>query len=77
MRDKRSEQRASRLATKLTATTDPIDRARIAADLRDLAESIVATSVRDANAGGTTWRQIATDLGVPFQTLYRRYGTPE
>ena len=77
VRDKRNEQRAVRLATKLTTTTDPIRRAGIAGELRDVAETIVAASVRDANAHGQTWRQIATDLGVPFQTLYRRYGAAE
>ena len=27
-----------------------------------------------ANRDGMTWRQIGAELGVPFQTLYRRYG---
>jgi hypothetical protein len=74
MRDKRTEQRAVRLANKLSTTTDPIRRARIATELRDIAGTIVATSIRDASRDGLTWRQIAADLGVPFQTLYRRYG---
>jgi len=35
----------------------------------------VADCIRDANRAGLTWREIGAQLGVPFQTIYRRYGT--
>jgi hypothetical protein len=46
----------------------------VGTELRDLAEAIVTASIRDANRRGLSWREIAADLGVPFQTVYRRYG---
>ncbi len=49
----------------------------MAAEISDKAEGIVAEAVRGANRGGLTWRQIGAELGVPFQTLYRRYGGDE
>ena len=74
MGDKRKDRRIATLANRLLATDDNLDRARLAAELRYLAESIVASSIRDANRRGMTWRQIGAELGITFQTLYRRYG---
>jgi hypothetical protein len=74
MRDKRVERRLSILAQRLAKEGDAVARARLAAEIRDLSETIVASSIRDANGEGRTWRQLAEDLDVPFQTLYRRYG---
>jgi hypothetical protein len=61
------------LIDRLTQEDEPVARAAVAAEIRDLAERIVATSVRDANREGMTWRQIGAELEVPFQTLFRRY----
>ena len=53
---------------------DPIDRAKLATEARDLAEALVEETILDANRAGITWRELGAGLGVPFQTLYRRYG---
>jgi hypothetical protein len=74
MRDTKPQRRLATLAKRIQQVTDPIDRARCAAELRDLAEALVATSVREANRAGLTWREIGAELGIPFQTLNRRYG---
>ena len=58
----------------LADTCDALERARIAARVRDLADQLVASSIRDASRTGRTWREIGTALDVPFQTLHRRYG---
>ena len=49
----------------------------VAAEVRDKAEGIVAEGVRRANGGGLTWQEMGAELGVPFQSLYRRYGGAE
>ena len=74
MPDKRSTRRLVTLAQRLQAAEQPLDRARLAAEIRDLADQLVASNITDANTAGLTWRQIGAELGVPFQTLYRRYG---
>jgi len=61
-------------AARLVAASDPLDRARLGAELRDLAADAVASSIRDASKAGKTWREIGAALDVPFQTLHRRYG---
>jgi DNA invertase Pin-like site-specific DNA recombinase len=77
MGDKRSRRRLATIAAKLAATDEPVTRARLATEVRDLAETIVASSIREARDGGATWREVGSNLGVPFQTLYRRYGTED
>ena len=74
MRDKRATRRMARLAAAIDAAEAPLDRVKLAMELRDLAEAFVHSGIRVANDGGATWREIGTELGVPFQTLYRRYG---
>ena len=74
MRDTKSQRRIGALAKRIQQSGNPIDRARCAAELRDLAEALVGTSLREANRAGMTWREIGAELGVPFQTLNRRYG---
>ena len=61
------------LVRRLRRTTDPLERVEVAAELRDLAEGTVAEAVREANQSGATWRAIGARLGIPFQTLHRRY----
>lgn len=75
--DKRDERRLRRLCVQLEQAVTELDRARLAAEVRDVAQGIVAEGVRRANGGGLTWREIGAELGVPFQTLYRRYGGGE
>jgi hypothetical protein len=74
MGDKRRVRRLCALANKLERTTDPIERAKLATEARDLAEALVEETILDANRAGITWRELGAGLGVPFQTLYRRYG---
>ena len=74
MPDKRSVRRLVSLSKRVQQEADPIDRAKVAAEIRDLAETIVEANIREANIAGATWREIGANLGVPFQTLFRRYG---
>ena len=74
MADKRTVRRLATLAAKVETTGDPIKRAALAAEVRDIADQLVADSIHEANGNGLTWRQIGAELGTPFQTLYRRYG---
>lgn len=62
------------LADQLAQTADPLETARLASQLRDAAEHLVASAIRDAEDAGATWRQIGAHLDKPFQTLHRRYG---
>ena len=73
MVDRRSERRLTALVEKLERAHDPVERARIASEIRDLSEALVAANIRRANQAGVTWRQISAELDIPFQTLYRRY----
>lgn len=74
MRDNRRARRLSTLAERIQRADEPIEVARLAGQLRDLAEQLVASSIRDANRAGAAWRDIGAALDIPFQTLYRRYG---
>lgn len=77
MQYKRALTRLDRILRRLRVATDPVDRAQLSTELRDVAETIVGESVRDANRSGMTWREIGHQLKVPFQTLYQRYGRNE
>jgi hypothetical protein len=74
VRDSKEVRRLVFLSGRLQRAVEPVERAKLAAELRDLAEAQVEANVREANAAGATWREIGADLGIPFQTLYRRYG---
>ncbi|MGH3372524.1 MAG: hypothetical protein ACRDPR_21265 [Nocardioidaceae bacterium] len=74
MGDKRRTRRLSQIADRLIQAEDPLDRAKLATQARDVAEALVEESILDANRAGVTWREIGAGLDVPFQTLYRRYG---
>ena len=73
IRDTRANQ-FEKLVARLRQATSPIDQAVIAAKLQALAAATLAQAVIEANGAGHTWREIGAELGVPFQTLYRRYG---
>jgi len=75
MRDRRRTARLSKLVVRLQEATDPLDQAHIAVEIREVAEGIMADCTREANEAGRTWREIGATLGIPFQTLYRRYGS--
>ena len=74
MPDKRPSRKMRRLVDHLEAIDDPVQRARLAGEIRELADRLFASSVIEANRSGHTWREIGAALGIPFQTLYRRYG---
>lgn len=77
MRDEQPVVQLRRLCDQLQQAVTQLERARVATEIRDKAEGLVAEEVRGANRGGLTWREIGAELGVPFQTLYRRYGGDE
>lgn len=55
--------------------SDPVDRIRSAVDLKDVADGLIADAVREARSCGRSWRDLGADLGVPFQTLFGKYGS--
>lgn len=77
MRDKKQISRLDTLLRRLRRASTPLDQARLAAEIGNVAERFVGDLIREANKGGQTWRQIGAELDVPFQTLYRRYGAAE
>lgn len=74
MGDKRRMRRLATIADRLQRTTDPLDRAKLASEARDLTEALLEETILEANSAGLTWRELGAGLGIPFQTLYRRYG---
>ena len=62
------------LLRRVRAVSDSVERARVASQLRDQAEMMVSAAVRKAVEEGLSWRDIGARLGIPFQTLYGRYG---
>lgn len=74
MGDVHCVRRLSAVANWLLTTTDPLVRAKLASEASDLAETLLEESIIEANRAGVTWRELGAGLGVPFQTLYRRYG---
>ncbi len=74
MRDSKAVRRLVSIADRIQRSGDVVEHARLAAEARDVAESIVATALREANAAGKTWRELGAAVSVPFQTLHRRYG---
>ena len=74
MRDAPAEDPLSVAVAQIALTSDALERARIAVRVRDLADQLVESSIRDASRSGRTWRDIGSALDIPFQTLHRRYG---
>jgi uncharacterized protein YerC len=62
------------LVAELQDGTDPVEQALTAREIHDLADRLTVERVRQANRQGHTWRAIGARMGVPFQTLHRRYG---
>ena len=65
----RKSRRLVSLAERAHQASEPVERARLAAELRDLAETVVESSICETNRAGITWRDIGARLGVPFRTL--------
>lgn len=77
VRDGPEISRLETLLRRLRHAGTSLERARVGTEIRDLADRVVGESIRAANREGVTWRRIGVDLGVPFQTLFRRYGGAE
>lgn len=77
VRDRPEISRLEACLRRLGRTDTSLEQARLATEVRDLADRVVGDSIREAKRAGETWRQIGADLGVPFQTLFRRYGGPK
>lgn len=65
------------LVSALRRASAPIDRIRLGLELRVVAERVVTFAMTDARHEGHSWRQLGASLGVPFQTLFRRYGSSD
>lgn len=65
--------RLKTVVSQLGRCSDPVDRIRSAVELKATAEALIAEAVREARSCGRSWRELGADLGVPFQTLFRRY----
>ena len=52
---------------------DPLERARILVRLDSVANQSLEIAIAEARTAGTSWRQLAARLGVPYQTLHRRH----
>jgi hypothetical protein len=74
MADNRHARRLATLIDRLQRTNDPLERAKLATRAREVTEQLLEATILDANQAGLTWRDIGAGVGVPFQTLFRRYG---
>ena len=61
------------LAETAVRTRDPLERARILVRLDSVANQSLEIAIAEARTAGTSWRQLAARLGVPYQTLHRRH----
>lgn len=64
------------LAETAVRTRDPLERAKILVRLDSAANQSLEIAIAEARTAGTSWRQLAARLGVPYQTLHRRHRPP-
>ena len=74
MRDSRSMQKLVRVATAASREQDALERAKLVAELERLTGSALERTIVGAHRAGYSWRTIGTYLGIPYQTLHRRFG---
>jgi hypothetical protein len=74
MRDSRSMQKLVRVATAASQEQDDLERARLVTELERLTGSALERAIVGAHRAGYSWRTIGTYLGIPYQTLHRRFG---
>ncbi len=60
----------------LTETGDPKRFIAQAAELRKVAEDVVAAAVQQARHDGASWKDVGEALGVTRQAAFQRYGKP-
>ena len=61
------------LAETANRTRDPLERGRIQVRIGSATNESLEIAIAEARAAGTSWRQLAARLGIPSQTLHRRY----
>ena len=67
-------QKLVRVATAASQEQDALERARLVAELERLTRSALERAIVGAHRAGCSWRVIGTHLGIPYQTVHRRYG---
>jgi hypothetical protein len=67
-------QKLLRVATAVSREQDALERARLMAELERMTGSALERAIVGAHRAGYSWRTIGTHLGIPFQTVHRRYG---
>ena len=63
-----------RVAAAASREQDALERARLVAELERLTRSALERAIVGAHRAGCSWRMIGTHLGIPYQTVHRRYG---
>ena len=66
---------ASRPGPTSVARPNALDAVVIAIATVDRATMALTSVVRNAHQAGFSWRAIGAATGIPWQTIYRRYGT--
>ena len=67
--------RLAMVVSELRRHPAPAERVRLARELEQVAELIVREAIGEVRGRGLSWREVGAELGVPFQTLFRRYVT--
>lgn len=63
------------LALGADGADDVLQRCRLLMQLAAAVDVALAVSIPDAYAENGSWRKLSSALGVPFQTLHRRYAS--
>ena len=66
--------RLVQVADRLNHEQDPLKRAKLLLQLGEVSQEALRDAIVDANTAGDSWRAIGADLGIPHQTLYKRFG---
>ena len=67
--------RLAMVVSELRRHPAPAVRVRLARELEEVAELIVREAIGEVRGRGLSWREVGAELGVPFQTLFRRFGS--
>ncbi len=62
-----------RIVRRLDRARDPVTRGATLVAVMSIAGTALGTSVREARTAGLSWRELGTAIGIPYQTLHRRY----
>lgn len=61
------------LARAATRKADPVEQARVLAQLLCVASEEFSEAITRARRQGISWRELSSRTGLPHQTLHRRY----